>query len=109
MSVRNHPFRPAMIPLAMIALATTPARADVRNDDLFARLSVHVRSADMPDETARKVINEALAARDASSDDESLMVEVLALMSPPFRAALDAYDDEIFVVTYLGSAPPPRS
>jgi hypothetical protein len=70
------------------------SQAAVRNDPLFARLGVHVGAAEVPDEAARRVLRDALAERDASSDDEALLIEVLALMSPPFHAALDAFESE---------------
>lgn len=76
--------------------AVEHSSADVRNDPLFARLGVHIQSAEMPDAKARQIIAEALGGRDPDSDDESLLIEALALMSPPFRTGLDAYDAEAY-------------
>jgi len=82
-----------VVVLGALGSAAT-ARADVQNDPLFARLAVHVGKLDSLDPHARDVIHKALAERDADSDDESLLIEALVLMSPKFRAGLDAYDDE---------------
>lgn len=111
---RTFRRRPAGAVAALAVLLAIPMalRADVRNDDLFARLSVHMTTATMPDEQARKIILDALAERDADTDDLDLLIEVLVLMSPELRAGLDAYDEEDYAgcleaMDGLGEVPDP--
>jgi hypothetical protein len=89
----------------LLLIAALRAHGSVQNDPLFARLGVHARSAEMPDEQARKIIGTALAERDADTDDEALLIEVLVLMSPEFRSALDAYDEEDYAACVAALKP----
>ncbi|MCB9850444.1 MAG: hypothetical protein H6817_07030 [Phycisphaerales bacterium] len=66
---------------------------------MFGRLARHVHEADGLDDKARAIIMQALSERDADSDDESLLIEALALLSADFRDGLDAYDDDDYAAS----------
>jgi hypothetical protein len=87
-------FRSILAAACLLGHSGSLVRGDADNDALFNRLRRHVEPMETLDAKARAIILEALGERDVDSDDESLLLEVLALLSPEFRAGLDAYDDE---------------
>ena len=80
--------------VVLFSLVAGDVQADVRNNAFFDRLASHVTTTDTLDAPARKIILDAIANRDDDTDDESLAIEALVLMSPEFRDGLDAYDAE---------------
>lgn len=90
----------ALLGCAVNAHAQT-ADIDDDGDRFFDRLVTHVQSIESVDEKAQKIIADAVATYQKEvadpegdpADPESLIIEVLVLMSPEFREALDGYDE----------------
>lgn len=91
--------------LAIAALAATLAHAGAREEAFLARLAAHVRQLEGVDPQARQIVDEALADTADDVDAESLRIEVLTLLSEPFREAMDAYDGDDYAAAIEALAP----
>ncbi len=103
---RQHLWRQAALTIALLGIACV-ARAgdgvelDENGNGFFDRLVTHVQSIESVDEKAQKIIAGAVSDYQKEladpegdpGDPESLIIEVLVLMSPEFRDALDDYDE----------------
>lgn len=77
-----------------ITLSAQVAAANESNDAFFSDFAQHVEATENLDAKGKAIIADAIGQRNEDSDDESLLVEALVLMSPVFAQAMDAYDDE---------------
>lgn len=87
----------ALFAVALCGLLTRTERAMADEHAFFERLKTHVGTLESVDEKAQSIIAEAVASLDdeeADIDHESLLIEVLVLISPEFRTALDRYDED---------------
>jgi tetratricopeptide (TPR) repeat protein len=96
----------ALVAFALFGLALNVSAAEDEDAkdggaEFFNRLATHVQSIDSVDEKAQAIIADAVASYQKdladpeadAADPESLVIEILALMSPEFREALDGYDE----------------
>jgi tetratricopeptide (TPR) repeat protein len=72
-------------------LGALPVRAD---DALMTRFVAHVAGSERVDAQAKSFVAEQWAQRRQQDDPEAFLLEALAVISPDFRAALDAYDQQ---------------
>ncbi len=99
---RYRHFAIAMLASFGFLRFTQAATDDAGGNGFFDRLVTHVQLIDSVDDKAQAIIADAVAVyqRDLkdpeadSADPESLVIEILVLMSPEFRDALDAYDED---------------
>ncbi|NOX57384.1 MAG: tetratricopeptide repeat protein [Planctomycetes bacterium] len=88
----------ATVLVLIVTLACAFSPDVVRAEDtFFDRLQEHTRALESVDEKAREIIAEAiadLADPQANVDPDALLIEILVLISPEFREALDAYDED---------------
>jgi tetratricopeptide (TPR) repeat protein len=95
----------ALTAILVLGIAAGHAWAGAREDAFLGRLARHIAELPAIPEDAREVARKALADANADSDAESLRLEVLTLISPALRAALDAFDNDDYAASLAALEP----